>query len=219
VSFVEDSSPLGAVPCLSSGLPEPLITSTRSSKAMRNRVNLIAAHMLKQLKEHEDALANTNRVFEQLLEDLEGLCDCFRESFAQRNIPASRVFSEVDADRSVGILNVLWHSISFTSRGNTKPLALFRPSRQPIFTGRILALQGDFHDVAIEIQDQEYPGMLQYEIASLYIPADTTAPAVMKVKHLGEEEHFLHQADAPRLFLLKTVEMICGGGFYHEKEF
>ena len=206
-------------PSMVTPITEPLVRETRATKMTGNRVNLIASHMLKQLKEHEDAMTNTNRLFDQLLDDLEGVCESFQEAFAQRNVPASRVFSEVDADRSVGILHILWHALSFTTRGNTKPLALHRPGRHPLFTGRIVALHGDFQEIAHEFQDQEYSGMLQYEIASLYIPADTTAPAVMKVKHLGEQEQFFHQADAPRIFLLKTIEMVCGGGFFHEKDF
>lgn len=219
MSFIEDLWTPEALGRVASSFHYPSVADTRSSKAMQSRVGLIASHMMKQYQEHEEALRNTNQLFSELLDDLPGLCDCFRESFAERNIPASRVFAEVDADRSVGIVNILWNAISFTARGNTKPLALFRPGRTPIFTGRIVALHGDFQDVSSELQDQEYPAILQYEIASLYVPADKTSPAVMKIKHLGEEEQFLHQADAPRQFLLKTVEMICGGGYFHEKEF
>jgi hypothetical protein len=192
---------------------------TRESKALGNRVGMIAAHMLKQLKEHEQAIQNSNLLFEALLKDLESVCASFREAFAQRDVPGNRIFFEIDADRSVGILNILWHTISFTTRGNTRPLALYRPSREPIFTGRIVALHGDFQDMVLDVEDQTYPNLLQYEIASLFVPADKTAPAVMKVRHLGDEEHYMHQADASMMFLLKTVEMICGGGFFHEKDF
>jgi hypothetical protein len=197
--------------------PQPV--EHRASKALRNRVNFITSHLFKQLKDHEEALVNTNRLFDQLLDDLDSVCECFREAFTERNIPSSRVFTEIDADRSVGILNILWNTLSYTARGNTKPLALQRTGRPPLFTGRILALHGDFQDVAMELQDQEYPGMLQYEIASLYVPADTTAPAVMTIKHLGDQEHYLHQADAPRMFLLKTIEMVCAGGYFHERDY
>lgn len=219
VSFIEDLPTSDALKQMASSFYQSIPAEPRVNKAMRNRVDLIASHMLKQYKEHEDALNNTNQMFYELLDELEALCDCFREAFTQRNIPSSRVFNEVDADRSVGIVHILWNALSFTTRGNTKPLAMYRPGRSPIFTGRILALNGDFHDVTMDIQDQEYPGILQYEVASLYVPADKTSPAVMTIKHLGDQEHYFHQSDAPKLFLLKTIEMICGGGYYHEKDF
>ncbi|MBY0403823.1 MAG: hypothetical protein K2X66_07975 [Cyanobacteria bacterium] len=223
MAFTEDlfssSSSPESLQSLPSAFFHPSTVESRASRAMRNRVNLIATHMVKQLKEHEEALKNTNQVFYQLLDELEDICECFRESFALRDIPGSRIGYEMDADRSVGILNVLWNAISFTTRGNTKPLALNRNGRAPVFTGRIVALHGDFLDSSSDLQDQEYPSILQYEIASLYVPADKTSPAVMTIKHLGDQEHFLHQTDASRLFLLKTVEMICGGGFFHEKEY
>jgi hypothetical protein len=199
---------------------EPLAPQPLTKALVASKVNLIASHMLKQWKEHEEACANTNLVFDKLLDHLEPFCDHFKMAFDERNMSPSRVFYEVDADRSVGILNILWHAISFTARGNSKPLALYRPGREPVFTGRIVALHGDFQDLAAnDLQAQTYPELLQFEIASLFVPADPMAPAVMRIKHLGDEELYYNQTDAPRLFLLKTLEMICGGGFFHERDF
>jgi hypothetical protein len=198
---------------------EPLPPEPTTHHALLQRVGAVASHMLKQWQEHETAQQNTNLVFEQILADFPPLCEAFRHVFLQRDIPSTRVFAEIDADRSVGILNVLWHALSFTTRCNTKPLALHRPGREPVFTGRILALHGDFQELAQQIQDPSFPELLPYEIASLYVPADPFAMAVMKIRHLGDEELYFHQADAARLFLLKTVEMICGGGFFHERDY
>ena len=36
-------------------------------------------------------------------------------------------------------------------------------------------------------------------------------------KLLFNREFYLNQVDAPREFVLKVVETICGGGFYHEE--
>ncbi|MDX2083920.1 MAG: hypothetical protein SFZ03_00850 [Candidatus Melainabacteria bacterium] len=204
---------------LRSGPTEPLTPpgSALTPQVMENKVNVMAAHMFKQMKEHESALSNTKQVFETLLNDLDALCHCFQESFSVREIPTHQVFLEIDPDRSVAILHILWHAISFTTRGNTKPLALFRPGRPPQFTGRILAIHGDFRQLSYQVQNLDFPALLEHEVASLYVPGEDPAPAVMTVRHLGEEEHYFHQADAARLFLLKTVEMICGGGFLHEK--
>jgi hypothetical protein len=195
-----------------------MAADVRMIKTIRNRVSMIASHMRRQHDEHRLAVSNTNEIFNQLLDSLHVVAESFRDTLNADDIRHGRVFVEVDADRSVGILNILWHAISFTARGNTKPLALFRYGLEPIFTGRIVALRGDFLDAGNEMSDMDFPEILEYEIASLYVPADPTSPAVMKVKHLGDKEHFLNQADAPQLFLLKTIEMICGGGFFHENE-
>ncbi|MDD3013802.1 MAG: hypothetical protein PHC34_08885 [Candidatus Gastranaerophilales bacterium] len=185
---------------------------------VQERVNIIASHMYKQFKEHNEASLNTTRMFNRILLDMEEVTESLRESFSSRGVSSSRIFCEIDADRSVGIINILWHSISFTTRGNTKPLALYREDETPLFTGRILALNGDFQDAALDIQDQEYPDILRCEIASLYVPADTTSQAILKIKHLGNKEFYINQIDASKEFLLKVLEIICGGGIYHENE-
>jgi hypothetical protein len=191
-------------------------------RAIQQKVDLLAAHMHKQQKEHEAAMLNTNRVFEALLQDLDSFAACFKAAFEERmpevnELNSPRIRSIADPDRSVGILHVLWHVMSFTTRGNTKPLALNRPGRPPIFTGRIIALQGDFLDIQSNLHTVHFGDLLDLEIASLYVPADPTAPAVMQMKHVNGEELYFHQADAPRRFLLKVVEMVCGGGFFHEQ--
>jgi hypothetical protein len=174
--------------------------------------------MYKQYKEHQEATTNTTQMFYRILRDIEEVTESLREAFSARGISPSQVFCEIDADRSVGIINILWHSISFTTRGNTRPQALFREDNTPLFTGRIVALNGDFQDASLDIQDQEYPDILKCEIASLYVPADTITPAILKIKHIGNEEFYLNQIDASKQFLLKVIEIICGGGIYHENE-
>ena len=59
--------------------------------------------------------------------------------------------------------------------------------------------------------------LLENEIASLYVPAETNQNSILKIKHLGNKEFYLNQLDAPREFVLKVVEIICGGGLYHEE--
>jgi len=190
-------------------------------RAIQQKVDLLAAHMQKQQKEHEAAMDNTHQVFEYLLQDLENFVECFDVAFKARSgetdgLSEPRIQYQADPDRSVGILRILWHAMSFTTRGNTKPLALNRPGRPPLFTGRIIALNGDFMDSRSNLQTANFHDLLQQEVASLYVPADPSAPAVMSIKHLAGEEVYFHQADAPRRFLLKVVEIICGGGFFHE---
>jgi hypothetical protein len=190
----------------------------RKNSVTQERVNLIASHMFKQYKEHQQATSNTTQMFYRILNDMREVTDYLRQSFSARGVESSKIFCEIDADRSVGIINILWHSISFTTRGNTKPQALYRENESPLFTGRILALNGDFQDASLDIQDQEYPDILRCEIASLYVPADTTSPAILKIKHIGNKEFKINQIDASKEFLLKVIEIICGGGIYHENE-
>jgi len=194
----------------------------QSVRLIQQKVDLLAGHMYSQQKEHEAAMINTYRVFDGLLSDLESYAACFKAAFEERlpevnELTEPQVRSQSDPDRSVGILHVLWHTMSFTTRGNTKPLALNRPGRPPMFTGRIIALQGDFLDAHSPLPRLGVPDLLQHEVASLFVPADPNSPCVMRLKHNNGEELFFHQADAPRRFLLKVVEVVCGGGFYHEQ--
>lgn len=202
--------------------PGSVFYEPNAVKAIQQKVDVLAAHMQKQLKEHEAAMRNTCQVFEYLLQDMENFVECFHAAFEARNPEEAdhlgpRIRSQADPDRSVGILQILWHSISFTTRGNTKPLALNRPGRAPAFTGRIIALNGDFLDTRSNLHTANFSELLHQEIASLYVPADPSAPAVMSIKHLAGEEIYFHQADAPRRFMMKVVEIVCGGGFFHEQ--
>lgn len=188
----------------------------KKSSVVKERVNLISSHMYKQYLEYQQAQKNTDDMFKRILQDIEELTEYLKESFNARGIAPSNIFCEIDADKSVGIINIMWHSISFTTRGNTKPQALYRKNNPPLFSGRIIALNGDFQDASLDLQDQEYPNILKCEIASLYVPADTTKDAITKIKHLGDQELQVNQANASREFLLKVIEIICGGGVYHE---
>src|SRR3989339_657519 len=134
--------------------------SKEKPSAIKERLNLVASHMYKQYKEHQEATNNTTQVFYRILRDMEEITVALKENFTARGVPTSHIFCEIDADKSVGILNILWHSISFTTRGNTRPQALFRNDNTPLFTGRILALNGDFQDASLDIQDQQYPDIL-----------------------------------------------------------
>ena len=198
--------------------PLHLTDEERSFQLINKRVGLLAGHMTHQLCQHQQALRNTKLIFNQLLEDLPALCTTFKEAVRGADgVDTGRIFNEIDPDKSVGVLNILWHCLSFTSRGNSKPLALFRPDKDPVFTGRILAIRGDFLDISHTYDTQQFSDLLSFELASLYIPSDPLEPAIMRIPHLGEEEQLLNQGDAARLFLLKTIEMVCGGGFLHEQ--
>ena len=40
---------------------------------------------------------------------------------------------------------------------------------------------------------------------------------LMKIKHLGSKEFPQSQIDAPRDFILKVIELTCGGGLFHKE--
>src|SRR3712207_5411227 len=118
-------------------LGESLLETT-SGKTVQKKVNYLAVHMQRQMQEHQLAMYNTHQVFEGLLQHLDPLCETFREAFAIRAFNQAQTYQDwpemsrpiynaqsihhqIDPDRSVAILNVLWHAISFTTRGNTKP--------------------------------------------------------------------------------------------------
>ncbi len=182
---------------------------------MRKRIDFMASHMFSQLKEHEAAQKRTAVVYEELLCLLEEAVVTFQQSFLNRNVPVGNIYSRIDADRSVGILHVLWHTISFVCRNNTRPMALRRNGREPLFSGRIVALLGDYQDQVSHHEVEDYPDILDSEIASLYIPASPTQPAVMRFNQT-KEELFFHQDEAAQQFLLKLLEAVCGGGYFHE---
>lgn len=185
--------------------------------------------------EYQHARIQTNMIFDQLLTDLSAYTDECRQGLTRffRN-PETRahfsefprahsdiqrqIYSHIDADRSVGILNLLWHTISFTMRGNTRPMALKRSGNAPMYTGRIVALLGDFQELTEDNILQDFSELLTHEIASLYIPCQPDAPLVMRMAHLGDKDHFIPAPEAPNAFIQKVVETVCNGGYFHEKK-
>ena len=195
------------------------ISSGAKSQIVRERLHLISAHMAKQLQEYEESTKNTNTIFSDMLKVMEDIVEIMKVDFSQKGLNPNQVSYYSDPDKSVAILTILWHSISFTMRENIKPQALYRKENAPLFCGRIITLNGDFQKASLDITDIEYPDILNCEIASLYIPADKHTDAIMKIKHVGNVEYSLNQTECAREFLLKVIEIICGGGFYHEENY
>ena len=193
--------------------------SQANSQIVKERLNLISNYMSKQLKEYNESTKNTNAVFCKMLKVIEEVVDMLKKNFEEKGINPNQITFSSDADKSIAILSILWHSISFTMRENIKPQALYRKENAPLFCGRIIALNGDFQKAALDITDLEYPDILNCEIASLYIPADKRTDAIMKIKHVGNIEYSISQQECAREFLLKVIEIICGGGFYHEESY
>lgn len=186
---------------------------TASLGPMKPRIDFMATHLLGQHTAYLQAEKQTAQIFSELLDAMEQAVLQFQQALALRDMPMHRVFARIDADRSVGVFNILWHTISFTIRGNIRPMAYKRPGEDPVFTGRIIALIGDYNELAVQSEDNA--SLYQNELASLYIPAGETTPSVMHLRHNGEELCFA-PAEAAQQFLLKTLECVCAGGYFHE---
>lgn len=189
----------------------------QNTQLMCKKIDTIATHMTQQLSEHEMAMKSTQQVFNALLDELPKVKGYFKTAFQQQALDEGRIYTEIDPDRSIGILNILWHTITFTTRANTKPLALFRQGNTPLFTGRILAMRGDFQDISYRYETQQFSDLLPFELASLFVPASPYEPAILKIPHMGQEELYVKQEEASDVFLMKCIEMVCGGGFLHEE--
>lgn len=187
----------------------------RKDSAIKERVSLISSHMYKQFLDHQSASDNTKELFFEILKESDNVVNYLKNSFSARSISAEHINSEIDVDKTACVINILWHSITFKMRGNFKPQALKRPVDAPLFSGRIIAFNGNFKNA--KITDDDYPNILENEIASLYIPADKTKSCIIKINHVGDKEFPINSIDAPREFLLKVTEIICGGGLYHEQ--
>ena len=194
-------------------------TSSRKSALIQERVGLVSTHMYKQFLDYQHATINTNEIFFGMAENLQDVVENLKEAFASRNVTTQNIYLDIDPQKSVIIMNILWHKISFTTRCNFQPQALYRENGQHVFSGRIMAIRGNYYELmkGVVEHDEEMVRLLDNEVASLFVPAEKNQNSIMKIKHLSNREFYLNQIDAPREFVLKVIETICGGGFYHEE--
>ncbi|MBO5435199.1 hypothetical protein J6A31_05185 [bacterium] len=194
-------------------------TSSRKSALIQERVGLVSTHMYKQFLDYQHATVNTNEIFLGMAANLQDVVDTLKEAFSSRNVTTQNIYLDIDPQKSVIIVNILWHKISFTTRCNFQPQALYRENGLHMFSGGIMAIRGNYYETmnGVKNHDEEMVKLLDNEVASLYIPAETSQNSIMKIKHLSNREFSLSQVDAPREFALKVIETICGGGFYHEE--
>lgn len=162
---------------------------------------------------------NTTEIFSEMIDNLKAIADSLKQSFAARGITTENIYVEHDKEKSVVVINILWHKISLTTRCNYEPQALYREGSAPMFSGRIMAISGNYNELmeGISSRSEMMAKLLDTEIASLYVPADKAQNSIFKIKYLSNREFFLNSSDAAREFVLKVVETICGGGLYHEE--
>lgn len=194
-------------------------TSFRKSTLIQERIGLVSTHMYKQFLEYQHATLNTTEIFAEMIENLKATAESMKQSFASRGITAENIFVEYNKDKSVIVVNILWHTISFTTRCNYEPQALFREGNVPMFSGRIMAINGNYNELmeGAKTRHEMMERLLDKEVASLFVPADKAQNSIFKIRHLSNREFFLNSSDASREFVLKVIETICGGGLYHEE--
>lgn len=192
-------------------------TATKKDIVIQERVELVSSHMYKQFLDYQHSTVNTNDIFSRMVDCLNLVSDNLKQSFSSRGVTAQNIYTESDSLKSTAVINILWHNISFTSRCNFKPQALFREDGRHIFSTRIIAIRGNYYELIKDAKDrdEEMVKLLENEIASLYVPADANQKCIFKIKHTGQE-FALNQIDAPREVVLKVVETVCGGGLYHQ---
>ena len=192
-------------------------TATKKDIVIQERVELVSSHMYKQFLDYQHSTVNTNDIFTRMVDCLDIVSNNLKQSFSSRGITTQNIYVESDSPKSTAIVNILWHKMSFTTRCNFQPQALFRDDGRHIFSNRIMAIRGNYHDIIKDAKDreEEMVRLLEHEIASLYIPAVQIQKCIFKIKHTGQE-FALNQIDAPREVVLKVVETVCGGGLYHQ---
>ncbi len=190
--------------------------SFRKSSVIQERVNLVSTHMYKQFLDYQHANMNTNDAFLRMIDDLQAVVETLKQSFSSRGITTQNIYLETDPQKTVAIINILWHKISFTTRCNYQPQAFFKENDSPLFSCRIMAIRGNYHELMKNSNNDDMKILLDNEVASLFVPADKIQNNIITIRHLANREFYLNHMDAPREFTLKVIETICGGGVYHE---
>ena len=194
-------------------------TSFRKSTLIQERIGLVSTHMYKQFLDYQHATLNTTEIFAEMIDNLKAIADSLKQSFATRGITTQNISVDYDKDKSVVVINILWHTISLTTRCNFEPQALYREGTAPMFSGRIMAINGDYNELmeGKKNRNEIMEVLLDKEVASLFVPADKSQNSIFKIRHLANREFFLNNTDASREFVLKIIETVCGGGVYHEE--
>ncbi len=200
-----------------SGNFDDLETTARKSSVIQERMSLVSNHMYRQFLEYQQSNANTAILYDKMIENMALTVEYLKKSFTMRGIPSENIYYEYDRQRHIALMNILWHSITFFSNMKDHPKALHREKDVPLFTGRIIAIKGTIPELMQGVNDEVEQKLLDLEVASLYIPADKSAKSIIKIRHLGNQEFYINQMEAPREFLLKVIETICGGGNYHKE--
>lgn len=192
-------------------------TATKKDIVIQDRVDLLSTHMYKQFLNYQHSTINTNEIFSRMIDCLQIVSENMKQSFSSRGVATQNIYVESDASKSNAVINILWNTISFTTRCNFEPQVLARDDGRNFPSNRIMALKGNYNELMQGVKDheEEMARLLENEIASLYIPPDETQKCIFKIKFTGQE-FTLNQTDAPREVVLKVVEIACGSNVYHK---
>ena len=196
------------------------LNNSRQSSVALERINDVAAHMLTQYADCQNSRENAMTVFTEIYENMQSVCDYFRQTFAARGVSVDNIYCQKDQATQSIVLSILWQKIGFTMMTNDRPQALHRQDGKKVICYRILATKGDCIKIINENPENMVSKLLEFEVASLYVPANKNDVCEMRVRHLSNEIHSINQQLAAREVFLKVVEYTCGGGSLHvEKEF
>jgi len=196
-----------------------LDTTVRKSAVIQERMGLIASHMYQQFLDYKQSSTNMLEAFDKIAENASMTIDYFKQSLASRGMPIQNISFEYDKSLHYIGLNILWHKLGFVTSFNEKPKALLREDKNRHVISRITAFRGTLNDISAPTPEEYIQKLLNLEVASLYIPEDKTVSAIIKINHIGDKEFKINQMDAPREFLLRAVEIVCGSWDYHEESF
>ena len=185
---------------------------------IKQRVSEVTAYMYKQFCDYQHINENTSEIFANMANVAKEVAEQLKQSFASRGVATENIWVKFDTKVPAIIINVFWLQYSFTMRCNFKPQALFREGSTSLYSGRIMAVKGDYF-VAVanaKTPDAEMACLLDKELASLYVPANKMENAIIKARY-GSKEIPLNQTDAGREFVLKITESIVTDTMYHEE--
>ncbi|RAI11497.1 MAG: hypothetical protein DKM23_04425 [Candidatus Melainabacteria bacterium] len=185
---------------------------------IKQRVSEVTAYMYKQFCDYQHINENTSEIFANMANVAKEVVEQLKQSFASRGVATENIWVKFDTKVPAIIINVFWLQYSFTMRCNFKPQALFREGSTSLYSGRIMAVKGDYF-VAVanaKTPDAEMACLLDKELASLYVPANKMENAIIKARY-GSKEIPLNQTDAGREFVLKITESIVTDTMYHEE--
>lgn len=185
---------------------------------IKQRVSEVTAYMYKQFCDYQHINENTSEIFANMANVAKEVVEQLKQSFASRGVATENIWVKFDTKVPAIIINVFWLQYSFTMRCNFKPQALFREGSTSLYSGRIMAVKGDYF-VAVanaKTPDAEMACLLDKELASLYVPANKMENAIIKARY-GSKEIPLNQTDAGREFVLKITESIVTDTLYHEE--
>lgn len=185
---------------------------------IKQRVSEVTAYMYKQFCDYQHINENTSEIFANMANVAKEVVEQLKQSFASRGVATENIWVKFDTKVPAIIINVFWLQYSITMRCNFKPQALFREGSTSLYSGRIMAVKGDYF-VAVanaKTPDAEMACLLDKELASLYVPANKMENAIIKARY-GSKEIPLNQTDAGREFVLKITESIVTDTMYHEE--